>query len=110
MNHENHNDKLSEKKLSRNDIYEGSIVHLVVDKVLLPNGTTSKREVILHNGEPLEETPAYLTSLSYLVNRAFRTCGYDTKKAKESAIEITTKIAIIFSFLAGGIIIAKNIP
>jgi len=50
MNHEINNDKLSETKLSRNDIYEGSIVHLVVDKVLLPNGTTSKREVILHNG------------------------------------------------------------
>ena len=43
-------------------------------------------KAILHNGEPLKETPAYLPSLSYLVNRAFRKCGYDIKKTKESAI------------------------
>jgi len=43
-------------------------------------------KAILHNGEPLKETPAYLPALSYLVNRAFRKCGYDIKKAKESAI------------------------
>ena len=43
-------------------------------------------KAILHNGEPLKETPAYLTSLSYLVNRAFRKCGYDMNKTKESAI------------------------
>ena len=42
--------KLSEKKIARKDIYEGVIAHLVVDKVLLPNGNTSTREVILHNG------------------------------------------------------------
>ena len=43
-------------------------------------------KVILHNGEPLEETPAYLPALSYLVNRVFRKCGYDMNKTKESAI------------------------
>lgn len=43
-------DKLAEKKLSRTEIYEGQIVHLVKDKVLLPNGNTAGREVVLHNG------------------------------------------------------------
>ena len=42
--------KLSERKINRKDIYDGVIAHLVVDKVLLPNGNTSTREVILHNG------------------------------------------------------------
>lgn len=42
--------KLSEKKIGRTEIYDGAIAHLVVDKVLLPNGNTAKREVILHNG------------------------------------------------------------
>ena len=42
--------KLAEKKLNRKEIYDGVIAHLVVDKVLLPNGNTSTREVILHNG------------------------------------------------------------
>ena len=42
--------KLSERKIGRTEIYDGAIAHLVVDKVLLPNGNTAKREVILHNG------------------------------------------------------------
>ena len=43
-------DKLAEKKVSRNDIFDGQIVHLVCDNITLPNGEPATREVILHNG------------------------------------------------------------
>ena len=43
-------------------------------------------KVILCNGEPVFETPKHLPALSYLVNRAFRVCGYDIQKTKKSAI------------------------
>lgn len=41
---------LTEKTLSRRDIYEGRIIHVHVDDVELPDGTTSKREVVDHPG------------------------------------------------------------
>lgn len=44
------NKRLAEKKLSREEIFTGQIVHLIKDTVELPNGNTSTREVILHNG------------------------------------------------------------
>lgn len=43
-------------------------------------------KVILHNGQPLPPCPAYLTELSYLVNRTFRKCGYDLTKTKQSGV------------------------
>jgi ADP-ribose pyrophosphatase len=43
-------DKLTEKLISREVIYDGRIVHLVVDTVELPNGMTSKREIVRHGG------------------------------------------------------------
>ena len=43
-------------------------------------------KVILHNGQPLAPCPAHLISLSYLVNRTFRKCGYDLSKTKQSGI------------------------
>ena len=43
-------DKLAEKKASRKEIFDGVIVNLVVDNVILPNGAPATREVILHNG------------------------------------------------------------
>ncbi len=42
--------KLAEKQTARRDIFEGNILHLVVDDVTLPNGVPTKREVVLHNG------------------------------------------------------------
>jgi ADP-ribose pyrophosphatase len=42
--------RLYEKKLSENRIYDGRIIRLHVDDVLLENGNTSKREVIEHPG------------------------------------------------------------
>ena len=39
---------LTEKTLSRKDIYDGRIVHLHVDEVALPDGSRSVREVIDH--------------------------------------------------------------
>jgi len=39
---------LVEKTLSREDKYQGKIVSVHVDKVLLPNGNTSVREVVDH--------------------------------------------------------------
>ena len=43
-------------------------------------------KVILHNGQPLSPCPTHLIALSYLVNRAFRKCGYDLQKTKQSGI------------------------
>jgi ADP-ribose pyrophosphatase len=43
-------DNLTEKRLSSNQIYKGRIVTLSVDTVELPNGKTSKRELIQHPG------------------------------------------------------------
>lgn len=39
---------LTEKTLSRKDIYNGHIVHLHVDEVALPDGSRSVREIIDH--------------------------------------------------------------
>lgn len=39
---------LTEKTLSRRDIYDGRIVHLHVDEVSLPNGSRSAREIVDH--------------------------------------------------------------
>ena len=43
-------------------------------------------KVILHNGQPLSPCPTHLIALSYLVNRAFRKCGYNLQKTKQSGI------------------------
>ena len=43
-------DALRETPLSREEIFRGKIVHLVRDTVTLPNGHTSTREMMLHNG------------------------------------------------------------
>ncbi|WP_456274155.1 NUDIX domain-containing protein [Bacillus sp. AK031] len=42
--------KLEEKTLSTEQIYQGKIIDLQVDEVSLPNGKTSKREIIKHPG------------------------------------------------------------
>lgn len=42
--------KFEEKTLSSERIYEGKIISLKVDEVSLPNGHTSKRELIEHPG------------------------------------------------------------
>lgn len=42
--------ELIEKTVKENVIYSGKILSLKCDEVLLPNGKTSKREVVLHNG------------------------------------------------------------
>ena len=43
-------DKLVEKQLCREDIFHGKVLHLVRDKVMLPNGEESYREICLHVG------------------------------------------------------------
>src|SRR5699024_11315276 len=42
--------KFEEKTLSTNKIFEGKIIDLQVDEVRLPNGKTSKRELVTHPG------------------------------------------------------------
>ena len=42
--------ELREDFLSREEIFNGVIVHLVRDTVTLPNGKTATRETMLHNG------------------------------------------------------------
>ncbi len=39
-----------EKKLERQEIFEGRVIHVVKDKVELENGNTSSREVVYHHG------------------------------------------------------------
>lgn len=41
---------LTEKPVNQKYIYKGKIINLRVDDALLPNGNTSKREVVEHNG------------------------------------------------------------
>ncbi|MBQ9748866.1 MAG: NUDIX hydrolase [Clostridia bacterium] len=43
-------EELKETFVSREEIFDGYIVHLVRDTVALPNGATATREVALHNG------------------------------------------------------------
>src|SRR5690625_569803 len=42
--------KFAEKTIRTEQIYKGKVVHLHVDDVILPNGQTSKREIIKHPG------------------------------------------------------------
>lgn len=41
---------LTEKKLSGSNVYDGCLLHVREDKVLLPNGKTATREYIVHPG------------------------------------------------------------
>lgn len=43
-------DSLEEKTVKSETIFEGKIVKLVVDDVVLPNGAMSKREIVKHPG------------------------------------------------------------
>jgi len=43
-------ENLTEKKLSRKEIYDGKVLHVVCDDILLPNGKKAKREFCLHVG------------------------------------------------------------
>ena len=43
-------DSLKEIPIDREDIFQGAIVHLVRDTVIIPNGARATREVCLHNG------------------------------------------------------------
>jgi len=43
-------ENLEEKKLSRTEIYDGKVLHVVCDDVLLPNGDEAIREFCLHVG------------------------------------------------------------
>lgn len=43
-------DSLEEKTIQRDTIYNGSVIHLHVDRVTLPNGSTSHRELVKHPG------------------------------------------------------------
>lgn len=60
---------LTEKMLSRKDVYDGLLCHVHVDEVLLPNGNTSQREVVDHvDGVavlPLDERNNVLTVTQY---------------------------------------------
>lgn len=39
-----------EKQLKRQEIYTGKVIHVVKDEVVLDDGTSTIREVVLHNG------------------------------------------------------------
>lgn len=43
-------ENLVEKKLSRKEIYDGKVLHVVCDDILLPNGEKAKREFCIHVG------------------------------------------------------------
>lgn len=42
--------KFEEKTFNTNKIFEGNVINLQVDEVTLPNGKTSKRELVKHPG------------------------------------------------------------
>lgn len=42
--------QFEEKQLGRTEIFDGTVLHVVKDKVLLPNGNESYREFCLHKG------------------------------------------------------------
>ena len=42
--------KLAEKRIARQEIYDGYILHVVRDDITLPNGKPAGREMVLHNG------------------------------------------------------------
>ncbi len=60
---------LREELLSREEIYQGRILHVVQDKVTLPGGRTSLREMALHHGAvgilPLFEDGTVLMERQY---------------------------------------------
>ena len=62
-------ESLRERFVGREDIFRGKIVHLVRDTVTLPNGRTSTREMMLHNGAvailPLFEDGTVLMEYQY---------------------------------------------
>lgn len=43
-------DNLKEETLKSTTVYEGNVLHILVDDVKLPNGSTSTREIIVHQG------------------------------------------------------------
>ncbi len=43
-------DELREVQVGREEIFDGAIVHLVRDTVVIPNGSRATREVCLHHG------------------------------------------------------------
>ncbi len=45
-----HEDRLHEKTIASETIYEGRVIKVQVDEVLLPNGKTAKREIVRHQG------------------------------------------------------------
>lgn len=47
---EKENKELREKKISSEDIFKGRILHVIKDRVELPDGSTSTREAIRHVG------------------------------------------------------------
>ena len=42
--------KFEEKQIEREEIFDGAVLHVVKDKILLPDGNTSYREFCLHKG------------------------------------------------------------
>ena len=42
--------RFEEKQISREEIFDGAVLHVVKDKILLPDGNTSFREFCLHKG------------------------------------------------------------
>ena len=61
--------QLTEQTLSRDEIYEGVVLHVVRDTVLLPNGRTAPREYCIHPGAvaivPLLEDGTVLMERQY---------------------------------------------
>ncbi|RST98194.1 ADP-ribose pyrophosphatase [Vagococcus vulneris] len=43
-------DKFEEKTITRQEIYNGKVIQVVVDDVSLPNGQRAKRELVFHQG------------------------------------------------------------
>lgn len=60
---------LEEKQIERKEIYNGAVLHLVKDRILLPNGKEGFREICLHKGAaaiiPLTDDNEVITVSQY---------------------------------------------
>lgn len=43
-------DNLTEKTLRSTTVYDGKVLHILVDDVMLPDGQTAQREIVVHQG------------------------------------------------------------
>ncbi len=81
-----------EEKISSEKIYEGRILTYTVDKIKLPNGRESVREVIIHNGgvtivpQPSPDKVVLVRQFRYAIGKVFWELPAGTLKKNEDPL------------------------